>query len=403
MIKVIKTKSDYDTALSDIEALIDRDPDEGTPDAEKLELLTLLVQSYETSLYPRRSVDPIDALLFRMEQQGLTPRDLVPYLGSRSRVSEILSRKRPLTLQMIRSLHKGLGIPAQVLIARGAEDDPSEPSLQWTRFPLREMAKRGWLDASPEEVQKHPEAVARTFFSELPYVASSVAVLYRRTDHIRSQGTVDRYALVAWTARVMMLAAQRDLSATFRPGSVDLEFLRSVAKLSWSDSGPLLAREFLGKHGIALIVERQLPRCRLDGAAIMIEKTKPVVGMTLRHDRLDNFWFCLMHELAHISLDMDSDVDGFFDDLDAASRDDKRERAADALAGSALIPEEIWRKSPAKNLRSPEAVRDLAEELRIHPAIVAGRIRHEWNSFRVLGNFVGSGMVQKLFPEVDWS
>ena len=111
--KVIKTQEAYEAALAEIETLIDLNPQAGTPEAEQLELGSLLVEQYESEKFPIGLPDPVEAIEFRMEQQGLTPRDLIPYIGSRSKVSEILSRKRSLTLTMIRALHEGLGIPAE--------------------------------------------------------------------------------------------------------------------------------------------------------------------------------------------------------------------------------------------------------------------------------------------------
>lgn len=116
MIKVIKTNEQYEKALEAIEELIDLDPQPGTEDADKLELLTLLISNYEKEHFPIPLPEPIEAVKFRMEQQGLSPKDLIPYMGTRSRVSEILNGKRPLTLKMIRALHKGLDIPAEVLL-----------------------------------------------------------------------------------------------------------------------------------------------------------------------------------------------------------------------------------------------------------------------------------------------
>ena len=105
MNKVIKTESEYEEALSKLEELLNSNPASGTPENERLELLTLLVQDYESRRHPSVLPDPVEAIKFRMEQQALTPRDLIPYLGSRSKVSEVLSRKRPLTMAMIRALH----------------------------------------------------------------------------------------------------------------------------------------------------------------------------------------------------------------------------------------------------------------------------------------------------------
>jgi HTH-type transcriptional regulator/antitoxin HigA len=133
----------------------------------------------------------------------------------------------------------------------------------------------------------------------------------------------------------------------------------------------------------------------------MIARSHPVIGMTLRFDRLDNFWFVLMHELAHVALHYESGTEDFYDDLESEDQD-PREREADTLAGEVLIPSEAWARSPASRLRSPAAVQHLARSLRIHPAIVAGRIRREFKSYRVLADLVGQGEVRKRFSEVVW-
>src|SRR5712692_315447 len=121
-LKIIKTEAEYKDALSALENLLNRDPDSGTEEATRLELLSLIVRDYESRQYSFASPDPVEAIKFRMEQQGLSQRDLVSYIGSRSKVSEILSRKRPLTLSMIRALHDSLGIPAESLLQ---EQDPN--------------------------------------------------------------------------------------------------------------------------------------------------------------------------------------------------------------------------------------------------------------------------------------
>lgn len=113
-IKPVKTTADYEAALKEIERLFDADP--GTPQGDRLEVLTTLVEAYEDKHYAIPAPDPIEAIQYFMESRDLSRRDLEPYLGSRARVSEILNRKRPLSLEMIRELNKGLGIPAEVLI-----------------------------------------------------------------------------------------------------------------------------------------------------------------------------------------------------------------------------------------------------------------------------------------------
>ncbi len=123
MNKVIKNETEYRENLIALENLLDSDPSSGTPENEELELLTLLVQDYESKRYQFVPPDPVEAIRFRMEQQNLTPRDLIPYIGSRSKVSEVLSGKRPLTMSMIRALHSGLRIPASVLIQERDQEE----------------------------------------------------------------------------------------------------------------------------------------------------------------------------------------------------------------------------------------------------------------------------------------
>ena len=113
-IKPIKTETDYHTALKEIERIFDAAP--GTREGDRLEVLTTLVEAYEEKHFRIPLPDPIEAILYYIETRGLTRRDLERYIGSRARVSEVLSRKRPLTMEMIRNLHKGFGIPAEVLI-----------------------------------------------------------------------------------------------------------------------------------------------------------------------------------------------------------------------------------------------------------------------------------------------
>ncbi|MGH7589527.1 MAG: ImmA/IrrE family metallo-endopeptidase [Gemmatimonadota bacterium] len=406
-IKVLKTEADYETALAAIEVLMDKDPAPGTPEADRLELLTLLAEDYEDRQGRASLPDPIEAIRFRMEQQGLRQADLVPYIGSRSKVSELLSRKRPLTLSMIRALHKGLGIPANVLLqGRGElEVDLFDADIDWQRFPIAEMVSRGWLREPLAVAKERSEEVLKEFFRTAGGFPAG-AVLYRRTNHVRSARTIDPYALAVWTARVAAQGLAQTPSVPYERGVVDRELMTEVARLSWADQGPLLAIEFLFNHGIVVVIEPHLRRTHLDAAAFLLDIGRPVIALTLRHDRLDNFWFCLMHELAHISLHLNvpkkDNPMRFFDDLDTQAKDDPLEADADHAAGEALIPEDEWRKSPASRLRTPEAVEHLARKLRIHPAIVAGRIRYQYRSFRVLSGLVGQGQVRSLFPDIKW-
>jgi HTH-type transcriptional regulator/antitoxin HigA len=227
--------------------------------------------------------------------------------------------------------------------------------------------------------------------------------LYRKNDQARANAKMDPYALKAWCWQLLAQANATPLPATYQPGMVNAAFLRKVAKLSWSVEGPRLAREFLAKHGIHLVYVAHLPRTHLDGAALQLVDGTPVIGLTLRYDRLDNFWFCLLHELAHIGRHMDGKRDeAFIDDHTlghvGGSRDPKEDEADD-WANAALIPSAVWQTSRVRDNPSPRAVAELAQQLEIHPAIVAGRIRHETGNFRLLSHFVGTGEVRRHFAD----
>jgi HTH-type transcriptional regulator / antitoxin HigA len=119
-IKPIVTKADHRATLKEIEALMPARL--GTPEGDRLDVLVTLVEAWEKKRYPMELPDPIEAIKFRMDQSGLGPKDLVPMIGQLNRVYEVLARKRPLTLQMIRRLHRDLGIPAESLIKPSVEE-----------------------------------------------------------------------------------------------------------------------------------------------------------------------------------------------------------------------------------------------------------------------------------------
>ncbi len=399
-IKPIRTKPDYVAALDRIGALMDAKP--GTPKGDELDVLADLVEHYEEKHVPMGYPSAVAAIEFRMEQAGLTQRDLIPFIGSRAKVSEVLSEKRPLTMRMARALHEHLGIPAEVLLqqAGGSFDSPRD-GIEWDRFPLKEMAKLGWIPEARDlaaRAEKHiTDLIRRAGGTEV-----ACAALYRKADHARANAKSDPYALRAWCLRVLAIANENRPQTTYEAGTVTLDFLRDVARLSWSSDGPRLAKAFLEKHGIPLVVVPHLSKTYLDGAALKLGDGTPVVGLTLRYDRVDNFWFCLLHELAHAGRHMEGDGDvAFLDDLSLrnvpSGSGDSKEAQADEWAEEALIPRELWETSAVRETPSPMAVVELANTLHIHPAIVAGRIRFERKNFRMLSHFVGTGEVRRQF------
>ena len=407
MIKVIKTEAEYEAALSAIEVLVEEDPSPGSADAEKLELLTLLVQDYENRTAPPELPEPISAIRFRMEQLGLSQKDLIPYIGNKSKVSEVLSGKRPLSIGMIRALHNGLGIPAHVLVREDSTTSPETTDVNWDRFPVADMARRGWLSSGARSSgpRRNPRKLLAEFFEPVG-VERAFAGLHRKSLHVRAARTMDTYALVAWTAQILRRALAAPQRVRYDRSAVTGDFLRTLVQSSLADDGPLRAQKLLDEIGITVIIEPHLPKTHLDGAAVLLNVERPVIGLTLRHDRLDSFWFTLLHEVAHIVLHLGEGADAgsaYYDDLDVGGGEDPREYEADAFARESLIPDKVWLASPASKVRAPSAIVQLAAQLNIHPAIVAGRVRHQYKDYRVFGDLIGGGRVRQLFPDAAWS
>ena len=399
-IQPIRTETDYRTALARIDTLMEADP--GTSEERELDVLVDLVELYESRHEPMGYPSPVAAIEFRMDQAGLQPRDLIPFIGSRAKVSEVLSGKRAITMSMARALHQHLGIPADVLLRQHQETSDDAPAdIEWQRFPLKAMAKRGWIPSAPGP-NARPEDLVAGLIEQAGGKHRADAAFYRKTHNLRANAKADLHALQAWCWRALAVAARTAPRRDYRPGAVTPDLLRQVARLSPASDGPQRARAFLADKGIPFVIIEHLPRTYLDGAALQLADGRPVVALTLRYDRLDNFWFCLLHELAHVGRHMDND-DGhaFIDDLTLrgvdAGTQDPREAQADEWAEEALIPLAAWETTPVRQRPTPMAVLSLAQALQVHPAVVAGRVRYERRNYRLLSQFVGTGEVRPQF------
>ncbi|MBW2002422.1 MAG: transcriptional regulator [Deltaproteobacteria bacterium] len=399
--RLIKNEEDYGMALSRIEQLMDAKP--GSSEIDELELLTALVEMYEEHHFPIDPPDPIDAIKFRMEQLGLTQKDMVPFLGTKSKVSEVLNGKRTLTLAMMRSLNKGLSISAEVLLKEPGANFPDEmQDIKWSRFPVVEMVKRCWIP-EVDDISEKAEELMRGFIAQAGGLETLPKTFFRQGIRGRYNPKMDLYSLTAWCIRVQILARKNPLKTKYIKGSIKSSTLQEVARLSYFENGPLLAREYLEKHGIHLIVVPHIPKTYLDGAAILLSDNTPVIGLTLRYDRIDNFWFCLLHELAHVSTHLSPSNRLIVDDLDLRGieieAEDKIEKEADEMTRNGLIPKKVWNKKPFADKATTTEVYSLAAELKIHPAIIAGRIRYEQNNYKLLSRHIGNKQIRKHFAE----
>jgi HTH-type transcriptional regulator / antitoxin HigA len=203
--------------------------------------------------------------------------------------------------------------------------------------------------------------------------------------------------LHAWRARVTARAREAFASVEDVHEPLELKWMPGLVRLSNDTRGPLRAVEVLADRGIVLIVEPQVPGLKIDGAAFIVDG-RPVIGMTVRTDTVDNFWFTLMHELAHVTLHFSTGLAvGFYDQTDQEASVDEQEEEANRFASNLLIPEERWRRSTARIAKSAAVIERFADELGIHPAIVFGRIRKERGEWSLFANKIGRNTVRKLF------
>ena len=271
----------------------------------------------------------------RMLELGLTRRDLEPIIGSRSKVSEIISGERDITMPMARALYKHLNISADILLQERPEP-PTGKELDYKKFPLREMANKGWIQDNSEQT---PEELIEGLKERAGDDATTL--LTRKNDLKRANAKLNPYALLAWQWQVQAQASELKGLPPYK-GYVTKEDMRKIAELSPVSLGPLNAAEYLRKEcGIPVVYVPHLSRTYLD-AATLITPERPIIGITLRYDRLDSFWYTIEHELAHIFKHSDlPDIKVFIDDNSMKIEDTENnsiEIEADREAKDALIP-----------------------------------------------------------------
>ncbi len=265
--------------------------------------------------------------------------------------------------------------------------------VSWKKFPIKEMIKREWISAPTELEQVQ---VVRDFFIRSAGEQFTTA-LHRKK--IRGSSVPNKYALLAWQARVLALAQVQIDAGEVTEFQHDDRWISELVALTKDNNGPAKAVELLAKYGIVLVTERHLPGTLLDGAAMLSKSGVPVIALTLRYDRLDNFWFVLFHELGHVFLHlMDSLKFDFFDEEDSQDSDDI-EKEADQFALDALIPEKQWELCLSRFAMTEEAILIDAENQGISPSVIAGRIRKDKNDYTLFNKLIGQGRVRSQFME----
>ena len=364
-IKPIRNSDDLQQAKVQLAALMAR-TDAGRI-SDDIEIFSTLIEQFEQKHFTIEAPDAVTALKFRMEEKGLTARQLEPFIGSRARVSEVLTGKRHLSIDMIRSLHDGLGIPYEALLSkRRHTPEVSSPALERLNDLGIEIQDRKVL----------------AFITGLNGKGNASPALLRKTRTQRAALKTDQSALFLWQAAV--LQKSHSPAATYHPSKFTYDALRKIARLSPKEQGPRRAISKLAELGISVVIMPALPGTFLDGAAMADKSGNPIIGLTLRHDRIDNFWYTLLHECAHVALHYDHLVKEhavFVDDMEIQS-EDKVEREADDLAREALIPLAILNQVTWGPNTSYEDLSSLVARARVHLSVVAGRWQRDHQNYK---------------------
>ena len=372
------------------------------------------LRSGEVRRLPVASITEIGLKLIEARiVQGLSQRELADRLGMKEQqvqryeqdqyFSASLARCAEVAAALDIDLRAQFEVRQLSLFDRLAPQQPDERiAFDTAKLPLKEMRKRGWLDqfglARPSEAYRSDLELAAAFIQEATRGRSALAL---HKQNVRSGSKQDPYALAAWKARVLWKARKLKISRGEHT-SLDISVVKTLTKLSELEDGPQQAVALLRERGIALVFEEHLPQTHLDGAAMVLDDGVPVIGLTLRYNRLDNFWFVLLHECAHVLLHTERGLkDGFFDDERSPAIADV-EKEADTYALNALIPNEIWKRSLVRFTSSREQVIQFAKKNRVGVAVVAGRIQRERDDYALFSDLVGQGKPKTLISAAGY-
>lgn len=371
--------------------------------AERQELIDSLdayhvSQNGDVSLLKARAGNDLGALLVAArvtkgwKQKELARRLFLPEQQIQRYEAE---RYRSISLSGLLRVARALGIrlTAEVDQPLAAPWLPSyEMSSNELQKVLKHARENGWLDKTDQSDENAISQLRRTVAEHVGEYGTPSLLRTGLNVHDLSKD----WFLLAWKAQVTRNALRhiQRKKPKYRP--LNMSWLSQLVKLSAHDKGPLLAKKMLAEQGIILVIEPQIAGMRVDGAAFLIDD-HPVIGMTLRFDAIDNFWFTLLHELAHVVLHYRTGLaSGFFDDFEHIEIDDMEEEA-NRFAQNMLIADAVWTKSPARIAKTAEPVEQLAKQLGISPAIIFGRLRLERQNYKIFSEKIGRGRVRKNF------
>ena len=330
---------------------------------------------------PARSVPPGRILKKEIEARGWTQADLATILGRPEQaVSEIVQGRKQITPETAMGLAQAFGTSAELWLnlearyrlaeARKASQDNhvSRRSRIYSLLPVRELRSRGWI--ADEEDTERLEHEVRSFLGvtsldDIP----ALKIAARRT----VSRTPDQRALLAWVRRVEELTAHQQVPP-FDPVRLEAG-ITELLSLSAREEDVRRVPDFVCGLGVHMVIVHHLPRTYLDGAVLETEGN-PVIALTLRHDRLDNFWFTLIHELEHLAR---GHTGSRLENLDEDAAEDPEEVEADAAAGERLVPGAALARyvKQVKPYFSRHSIEAFGRSIGRHPAIILGRLQHD--------------------------
>lgn len=249
------------------------------------------------------------------------------------------------------------------------------------QLPKSELIKRGWIKSIDDLKSMVP------LFQNIH--SKKMGGLFRKSN------TSNDALCSVWQTRISELAKVFKYTKNISKfEGIDKRYLKNLAQNSPDVNIVKRLPEILSEKGIILVYEKTLPGMKLDGVVFRIESGNPVIGISFRFPRIDNFWFTLMHELAHIVLHYDVLDNPIFDDLEDDNQD-IIEIKANRLAKQSFVDRAVWRNCPAKYSRDEKVVLEFASKVNIHPAVIAGMLQKETNTYNIYRKIVDKVDIRK--------